>query len=161
MAAIVLAGLYFVAFSPIQAPQAAEDFTFKISIQVSNGTAFSFVIPPAIGVAGGIWRSHQYDQFGLSGHYPLYTDQPPANYSGYSIVHVRSSVVRQYYLGDFFAVWGEPIGYNNTLGIPARNSFFWDMCVGGPGNVRPGNWGGEFLVKDLPVELRYSNNGCI
>lgn len=162
--------------APSNAP-VVQDFTFKITIQVSyvnstGGTQGRFIIPPVnIGQCQGTWLSHQYDGYGIGGKYPIYTlTQDLSNpYPGYSIIHVTSASNRNYTLGDFFAVWGEPLGYSNTLGFttPPQTgskqfppSWYWAMCTGPPPGVPSNKWGLEPLSKDKFVSLLYSNVGC-
>ena len=146
------------------------DFTVQLSIQVENrnGTQERFIVPPGIGIPGCHWQVHTYDSYGVEGDYPLYTDPPQTSgsYGGYTYIYVRSSVVHNFTLGDFFAVWGEPLGPANTLNFVSQaNGFFWAMCVGPQQtSLRPGHWGNESLVAGMPIILLYTSpsgsGGC-
>ncbi len=131
-----------------------------------------YVIPSDIGAPGGIWKTHQYDSYGVAQRYPVYflTQDVPQSYPGYFTVHVKSSVTRLYTLGDFFAVWGQPLGQNNTVSLTSppsssyhefRSSWVWSMCVLTSSSPRHGGWGNEALVKDMQVELLYSSDDCL
>jgi hypothetical protein len=185
IALVIVMGTYLAAFNPpstcpTTAPSSApvlQDFTFKIIIEISyvnstGGQQSRFIIPPVnIGQCGGTWHSHQYDVQGISGRYPVYTlaQDLTGQYPGYSIVHVTSASNTNYTLGDFFAVWGQPLGPSNTLGFttppPAGQtqfpkSWYWAMCTGPPPGAPSTLWGLEPLAKDKIISLLYSNVGC-
>jgi hypothetical protein len=152
-------------------PQASpvQNYVFQMTIQVTNanGSGLHFIIPTqAVGEAGGVWTTHQYDNESVdSGHYPIYMDGPPNPYPGYSLVHVKSKVNRQYTLGDFFAVWGKSLGQNDTISVKASGNFLWELCTGtsaGTAKYDP-LWGATPLVPGLAVTLFYYDRtslGC-
>ncbi len=155
VAVLIVAGAFAVAYVLPPPRDVAMGFDVAISIQISNGTARSFFVPPSIGVPGGTWVSHRYDIFGVDGRYPLYTVTPPSgDYPGFSLIHVRSRVLRNYTLADFFEVYGQPLGPANTLGLPTTSKNVWEMCVGQPA-FRPGNWGSEVLSRGLFITMVY------
>ena len=164
---IAAAGVYVVYLTPGCQTNAALDFGVQISIQIenTNNTKVSFFVPPGIGNPGNTWANHTFDGFGVCGHYPLYVDAPTSTqYPGYSVIHVKSTVSYNYVLGDFFAVWGYPIGQNKTLNLPSQpaKGVFWFMCVGpDPNNLQQGSWGQEVLKGDSPIILKYGNTGCL
>ncbi|SRR6266496_2239438 len=166
--------------------QARMDYTLNISIQISvldptsfTGASVTTVIPRNVGIAGGIWKSDQYDGYGLDGKYPVFA-QAPAGWNNtwqYYLIHVRSRVAWNYTLLDFFNVWGMPLGQNNTLGytVPRPDAqsnlygqdWFWDMCFRPAGGtfrdttrVAPDHWGSQPLDRDILIILIYSNYGC-
>ena len=170
--------LYALFFPPSQG-HLVLDFSVKISIQVvqhlQNGTnVIRYLTPPpnGIGVPGGIWRASTYNSYGAAGNYPVYILPATSNtYIGYSQIYVKSTVNRNYTLGDLFSVWGERLGLNNTLGYtsppPAGQTtfpygWFWDICVaGGQGRFYAGLWGNETLAPNKNIILLYSNVGCV
>ncbi len=170
LAAVLAVTVYALAIGPALSSNEppAMNFVAQISIQVpgkfQNGTVgMRFVIPQGVGEPGYAWNVHKYDLYGLNGRYPVYMD-PPAQtgYPGYSIIHVVSRVNHNYTLGDFFAVWGQPVGANDTLGIQNSGGYSWSMCVGpSAGSLRPGLWGQEVLAGDMPIILKYSSVGCL
>lgn len=171
IALIIALVAYFPALAP--PPVAALNFTVKISIQYStqtfsNGTnALQFIGLSGIGLPGYTWKNHTYDGDGLDGRYPLYVDPPSSassgQYPGFSVIHVRSRAVRNYTLGDFFAVWGYPIGPSRTFLFDSKpGGPSWSMCVGPSAtSLRPGHWGAEVLNQNVPIILRYSSNPCL
>lgn len=149
------------------------DFTVALSVQIQNvqGNASRFIIPPAVGIPGGIWASHQLDKYGTDGRSPLCTDQPSGgNYQGYSLIHVRSNSNLTFTLGDFFAVWGQPLGNGTALNsayILPKQGYQWEICIGNPRdttNIKPGHWANETMVPNKFITLMYfppSGNGCL
>lgn len=163
---MVVGGYFLFGYtSAAESKPAVIDYTVQMSIQVenNNSSALRFFVPPPIGVAGGAWATHVFDKYGVKGNYPVYQDSPPLNYPGYSIIHVRSNIDYNYTLGDFFAVWGYPIGPSQTLNLVSHppDKATWSMCVGSSQNsLRPGHWGAELLRSDTPIILIYGKTGC-
>lgn len=68
----------------------------------------SFSVPSNIGINSSLWRVNSLDEYGMqampemgmSGMAPLHTHDD----SG--IIHVESSINRNYTLGEFFKIWG-------------------------------------------------------
>lgn len=68
----------------------------------------SFIVPSNIGINSSLWRDNSLDEYGMqampemgmSGMAPLHTHDD----SG--IIHVESSINRNYTLGEFFKIWG-------------------------------------------------------
>src|SRR5207244_10972782 len=103
----------------------------------------------------GYWVNHTYHRDGAKGVYPLFspnpaTVYPTGVYPAYTTAYVNSVTNRTYYLSDYFAVWGEPIGKNNTVGYtsPPQSSAYpsswtWWMCVAPTqSSLGSGLWGG-------------------
>lgn len=157
LAAIV--GVYAFQALPVSSAPPAMDFTDQLVIQVesNNGSQLIPNIPPsrAVGEPGGLWATTQYNSWGVDAeHYPLYMDPPFINgqnaacqTSGACLFHVKSKVVHQYTLGDFFNVWGQAIGQNDTIGIPRNGNFAWEMCVGQTGNATPTTLYGNLVLQ--------------
>src|SRR6266704_3713431 len=64
-------------------------------------------VPSQIGIDPSLWKDHSLDQFGMqamsngmSGMAPLHT------HDATGIIHVESSIIRNYTLGEFLNVWG-------------------------------------------------------
>jgi hypothetical protein len=173
LAIAILGALLYAAYYPRSEPVAMNIQTaLLIQIVYADSQTQNFVsrsiIPPAdVGTPGGIMRTQRYLLDGIGGYYPLSTR------AGDSIIHVESSVVRNYTLADFFEVWGNPIGPNQTLNLKTNytstgtRDFYWDMCLVPPGQV-PGQgpealsdqWGAHVLVDHETVHLVYSRIGC-
>ena len=139
--------------------------TLKISI-FTNTTSVKFhnvVIANNVGAPGGILLSNRYASDGISGYYPLST----RDYSG--VIHVDSTLHRDYTLGDFFEVWGEPLGPLDTLGyhanVTARVPYTWSMCVADPfpNNGAPyavDQWGSHVLRNNETITLIFATEAC-
>ncbi len=179
---VILAG--YLALNPAPPVKPALEFTWGITIQVqgvsSNGTRIVQGIFPGVvgvsGVSGAAWATSQYNNYGIDGRYPIYITPQDVQTPNLSedTVHVNSTVVRNYKLSDFFAVWGEPLGQNDTARVQAqwkssngtangiKTFWFWHMyyTVGG-GLFSPGQWGAQVLQSRLIVFLCYSDSECI
>jgi hypothetical protein len=113
-----------------------------------------------VGVPGGFFASTRYSSDGVNGYYPLFTK----DYSSGKIYTV-SKVHRNYTLGDFFEVWGEPLGPFDTLGWHANLTspvpFAWSMCLLDPfpHNTNPyavDEWGSHVLRDNETITLIFS-----
>jgi hypothetical protein len=170
--AIMLAGVTFYVLTSRQ--QLAVAIYPRLSmriVSVVGGTprTVSAIGPVAgIGTPGGVLASTRYLQDGANGLYPVYTTDTSGT------IHVESRVVRSYTLGDFFEVWGKPLGPTNTLGLAQNGTiqsglfvkdFFWDMCLVNPGASSSSEyvsyeWGSHLLRDGEIIDLVYSRVGC-
>jgi hypothetical protein len=180
--AIALLGVaivYVVGTLPPPSAPAAMNFEDQIVIQMTNNDG-SQVLPnimPAyatrpIGETGGYWATTEFNSYEVNAqHYPLYMDIPAVACPSVScVIHVKSRVNYNYTLGDFFAVWGEPLGQNNTVGIPRTTNkygtFAWEMCVGPTGDDTPfiGPYNSLVLQSQMDITLIFYNTtngvGC-
>jgi hypothetical protein len=178
---ILSAVVYVVLTLPAPTASSAMDFTFSLVIQESNnnGSSIAGIVPAnAIGEAGGYWRTSQFNAYGVDvGHYPIYMDRPCAISNATAClasggcqaangtivppctIHVKSTRVINYTLGDFFDVWGYPVGANNTLGVLSKNNFVWQLCIGAnAANAKYSNlWRAQPLLADEAITLFYVN----
>jgi hypothetical protein len=171
IAIIIVGVLLYVSYVGDAVNPPAVSFVFNLRLQVigvnSTGAILKSDVLPAnnIGNPGGIMGTQRLLQYGVNGFYPLYTRDT----SG--IIFVRSTVVRNYTLGDFFEVWGEPLGANLTLTYaanftstsPPQKSFYWDMCVIKPNSsieIPTAEWGNHILLGGETVHLVFSKVGC-
>src|SRR5205085_2934603 len=67
----------------------------------------SATIPSQIGIDTSLWKDHSLDQYGMqamsngmSGMAPLHT------HDATGVIHVESSIIRNYTLGQFLNIWG-------------------------------------------------------
>ena len=69
------------------------------------------IIPEKIGIDPKLYKSHELDKYGIKNPktYPLHTHDT----SG--VIHVESTVIRTFTLGQFFDVWGETFSENCIL----------------------------------------------
>lgn len=144
--------------------------TFLLIDVQQKGLSGSVRIYPngSIGLPGGIMNTTRYLSDGLSGRYPLYTLDKTG------VIYVQSTVARAYTLGDFFQVWGEPLGTNDTLnlryyngsdtcGTSACSPYYWTMCIHDPlsrTDVPNADWGAHVLQDQEIIRLSYSQIGC-
>jgi len=154
------------------------DFSNALSIQVVNnlGNQSRFIVTPAVGIPGGFWATTVYNEFGTNGRYPLCSDAPTpgVTYQGYNTIRVRSTAALNYTLRDFFNVWGQPLGKNDTdltltSYVVPKPGYKWQMCLGNPTNpsgLRLGNWTYQLLTPGQFFTLVYYNQnspypGCV
>jgi len=73
----------------------------------------SRLVPARIGIAVDLWNDHSLDSYGIPGIAPLHTHTASGR------IHIESSIVRDYMLREFFAIWGEPLGPDRLLDATA------------------------------------------
>ena len=168
VALVLIAAVYAASVAPLSSSPPAMDFTAKLLIAQANtnGTWQRYYAPSLpVGVAGGIWDTHQYDSYGVNSHYPIYLDDPihACPPQAACLFHIKSNVVHQYTLGDFLALLGYPnVGQNDTLGLKASGGFEWQLCVGPTGHARPDfQWGAMVLQPDMDITLLYYNTSTL
>jgi hypothetical protein len=166
--AVVIVGVFM--YVSLSDPSPAVNFRTMliINVQLKNLNSSRIFPKPNIGLPGGIMSTTKYLSDGVGGRYPLYT----VDASG--VIYVRSTVTRDYTLGDFFQVWGEPLGTNNTLNLPYHNGtdtcgathcfpYYWTMCLQAPSStiyVPNEEWGNHVLTSQEIIFLAYSQIGC-
>ena len=181
MIVVIAFAVVYVATLPVPSASAAADFTFTLVIQESNnnGSSIAGIVPSnAIGEAGGFWATTNFNSYAVDqGHYPIYMDRPCALSNATAClssggcqalngnlvppckIHVRSKQIYNFTLGDFFDVWGKPLGPSNTLGIQSQGSFVWQMCIGSnPAQARYSTlWRAQLLTSQEAITLFYVN----
>jgi hypothetical protein len=146
--------------------QPVQNFHTLLLVQVVDAkTGQTSVVHPRhnVGVPGGIMNTTEFISEGIKGNYPVHTEDTSSG-----IIYIESRVSRAYTLGDFFQVWGETLGVNNTLGQPANYTgrgapFVWDMCILEPGQssaTATTDWGTHVLKDRETIDLLYSQTGC-
>jgi hypothetical protein len=58
------------------------------------------IVPENVGIDKSLWKDRSLDKYGMQGMSPLHT------HDGSGMIHVESSVERDYTLGEFLDVWG-------------------------------------------------------
>lgn len=113
-------------------------------------------VPANIGVGGaaaGAYVDHSLDDFldlreGQKGQLaPVHT------HDGSGYIHVEASVTRAFTLGEFFDVWGQPLGPTNTWNFVADPSHHITLKVNDVANT---DWRELVLVDNQKVEIRYT-----
>jgi len=59
-----------------------------------------YMVPQNVGIDPDLWKNHSLDKYGMRGMAPVHT------HTADGMIHVESTVVRNYTLGEFFDVWG-------------------------------------------------------
>lgn len=170
--AIVMVGGVFL--ETYNSARVAETLSARLVIAVWNkyANASSLVgISKDIGVPGGVFSTTRYLSDGVNGYYPVW-----ARHYG-TTIWVDSRVQRSYTLGDFFEVWGAPLGPLNTLGYrenvttfrgnltSSTSLFLWSMCLVDPHspttNIHTVNeWGSHVLRNNETITLTYATEAC-
>ena len=88
-------------------------------------------IPSSIGLQGGIWASHDLDHFldlreGAAGSL-----SPVHTHDSSGVIHVEAAVTRGFTLGEFFDVWGQPLGPDRTVDLVADQNHVLTLTVDG------------------------------
>lgn len=111
-------------------------------------------IPSNIGLQGGPWVSHELDQYidpnevrGGAQLSPLHT------HDSSGIIHVEAAVTRGFTLGEFFAVWGQPLGPQQTWNMAANSNHQLTLEVDG---VASGLWESLLLQDGQHIVVRYN-----
>lgn len=124
----VTVGIAYAVVSGVEAPRAPEALhnqpivmhihpTLKIVIDGK-----SIAIPENIGIHPALYKSHDLDIYGMKNPRmsPLHT------HDSSGVIHVESTEIRQYALGEFFDVWGVTFNENCII----------DKCNDGTNKVR-------------------------
>jgi hypothetical protein len=145
---------------------------FAVALWNGNSTSFSRLgISRDVGVPGGVFGTSRYLSDGINGYYPVWA----RHYS--TTIWVDSRVQRNYTLGDFFEVWGAPLGPLDTLGYHENVTsfrgtvtsttylFFWSMCVIDPHAASSSvhavdDWGNHVLRNNETITLTYATEAC-
>jgi hypothetical protein len=71
-----------------------------------NSTPFS--VPAQIGIDPSLWKDHSLDQYGMQSmpEMDMSAMAPLHTHDNSGVVHVESTVTRNYTLGEFLKVWG-------------------------------------------------------
>jgi hypothetical protein len=59
-----------------------------------------YFVPQNVGIDPSMWKDHSLDQYGMVGMAPLHT------HTADGMIHVESTAVRNYTLGEFLDIWG-------------------------------------------------------
>jgi len=82
-------------------PNRSEGLAMHIHVRLSISIeGRNFAVPSDIGISRELWIDHSLDDFNPEGMSPLHTHDSSGT------IHVESTVVRNYTLGEFFDVWG-------------------------------------------------------
>lgn len=59
-----------------------------------------YFVPQNVGIEPDLWKYHALDQYGMKGMAPLHT------HTADGMLHVESTILRNYTLGEFLDIWG-------------------------------------------------------
>jgi len=82
---------------PTQSEGMAMHIHVRLSISIEGR---NFAVPSDVGINRELWIDHGLDGFNPEGMSPLHT------HDNSGTIHVESTIVRNYTLGEFFDVWG-------------------------------------------------------
>ncbi len=75
----------------------------KLNITIDNNTT---MVPAQVGIDQPIWNNHTLDNYGMQAMQGMSGMAPLHTHDNSGTIHVESSVIRNYTLGDFFNIWG-------------------------------------------------------
>lgn len=110
-------------------------------------------LPGDIGQRGGHWVDHSLDHLldlreGAAGSLsPLHTHDSSGT------IHVEASETYAFTLGEFFAVWGQPVGPVQTVDLIPDDSHTLTMTVNGENSTA---WGSLVLHDGDAIEIHYT-----
>lgn len=75
-----------------------------------NGTSFS--VPAQVGIDPSLWKDHSIDKFGMQSmpEMNMSSMAPLHTHDNSGIIHVESSINRNYTLEEFLNIWGLNLG---------------------------------------------------
>ncbi len=172
LVAIAVVGIAFL--DSYNSARISENLSLRMLVNLwnQNSTAYSQIgILKDVGVPGGVFGTTRYLSDGLNGYYPVWA----RHYS--TTIWVDSKVQRNYTLGDFFEVWGAPLGPLDTLGYRENVTtfrgnitsttylFFWSMCLVDPHTSSSSihavdEWGSHVLRNNETITLTYATEAC-
>ena len=59
-----------------------------------------YFVPQNVGIEPDLWNDHALDQYGMKGMAPVHT------HTADGMLHVESTIIRNYTLGEFLDIWG-------------------------------------------------------
>ncbi len=124
-------------------------------IYIYNGEA-SIPIPSCIGnlnaPCNGPYADHTLDHFLDLREGTLGTLAPIHTHDASGYIHVEARVIRAFTLGEFFDIWGKPLGPTQAWDFVADAGHKITLTVNGAPNTQ---WGELVLQDNQVVELRY------
>jgi len=119
------------------------------NLTIYRGTK-NMTVPSQIGINASKWNNHTLDQWSLNGP----TFSPLHTHDNTGKIHVESTVTRDYTLGEFFSVWGEPVGPTQVTNMKADTGHRLSMTVDGKNSTA---WGNLVFVDGQQIIIHYDN----
>ena len=167
--AVAIIGLIVYAMVSGTETVAVNTYSYLSIAIVNQSSQVRYIVPDKpIGIPGGYMATNKYLSDGVRGNYPLFSSPSLCgNVTGTGdlcLIRILSKVARSYTLGDFFDVWGVPLGPSETLSpsYVTNSTYLWEMCISASGSnyVPNSDWGNHVLVTGESVLLVYSPLGC-
>jgi hypothetical protein len=86
-------------------------------------------LPSQIGIQGGQWASHDLDHYLDTREGATGTLSPLHTHDSSGVIHVEAAVTRGFTLGEFFDVWGQPLGPSQALDLVADSNHALTLTV--------------------------------
>jgi len=109
-------------------------------------------LPEDIGRNPARWVDHSLDQYLDPSHGAQGSFSPLHTHDTSGAIHVEASVTRAFTLGEFFAVWGQPLGPQRTVDLVPDATHTLTMTVDG---VPSQAWGNLVLQDGQQIEVHY------
>ena len=153
VAAVVALVVVAVAFSPPgqRGPCDGElsAIHYHARLDIYNGANLQ-TIPSNIGLAAELWKDHSLDACASGpGAAAMHVHEGPDEDN---VIHVEAKIARNYTLGEFFAIWGQPMGPTKVWLFTADSTHALRIVVNG--NPTPA-WGDLVLADGQVIEIHY------
>jgi sulfur carrier protein ThiS len=80
----------------------------KLNVKVNGKT---IQVPEQIGIDKSLYKDHSLDKYGMQGMAPLHT------HDNSGVIHVESTVNRDYTLGEFLKIWGMDLNNGKSVKV--------------------------------------------
>lgn len=157
VAAIALAALARPGTPPASSPNnpgpvtSNEPMHLHVQLALFRDTTKA-TLPEDIGRNPARWVDHTLDQYLDPNHGAQGSLSPLHTHDTSGTIHVEASVTRAFTLGEFFAVWGQPLGPQRTVDLVPDANHTLTMTVDG---VASQAWGNLVLADNQQVEVHY------
>jgi hypothetical protein len=110
-------------------------------------------LPSDIGrTPGNHYNDHGLDQFLDTREGDVGKLSPLHTHDASGVIHIEASVTRAFTLGEFFSVWGQPLGPQATVDLVADTTHTLTMTVNGQPSSE---WGTHVFVNYDDIEVHY------
>lgn len=126
---------------------------YHARLDIYNGANLQ-TIPSNIGLSPDLWKDHTLDACASGpGAAALHVHE---GQDEDNVIHIEAKINRAYALGEFFAIWGQPIGPTKVWLFSADTTHSLRMAVNGNASAA---WGDLVLADGQVIEIHYDRTG--